>query len=220
MIHGIVFDLDGTLWDSVDLLVSAWVETLKAIGYSVTKDKIRPLIGLNGKEIIRRIAGEDAVQKFLNNMHLFDEYVISHFNEAPLFDSTLNTLKELKKRGIKLGLATSTPRRRLEKVLDHYSLRELFDATVGGDEVPFSKPDPSIYLKAFQQINVNPTDGMIIGDTEYDIIPAKKIGAIAVLIIHDNNINNIQINEKPDYVIKKLSEIIKIVDMLNGIKVL
>lgn len=214
MIHGIVFDLDGTLWNSVDLLANAWVETLKVIGYHVTRDQIKPLIGLNGREITRRIAGDDAVPKFLQHMNLFDEYVISHFNEAPLFDNALEVLRELRKRGIKLGLATSTPRRRLEKVLDYYSLRELFDVTVGGDEVLASKPDPSIYLKAFNQMNVNPKNGMIVGDTEYDIIPAKKIGAIAVLVLRDNR----QVNEKPNYVIRKLSEIIDIVDKLNKTK--
>jgi HAD superfamily hydrolase (TIGR01549 family) len=211
MIRGIVFDLDGTLWDSVDLLANAWVETLKVIGYQVTKDQIKPLIGLNGREITRRIAGDSAIPKFLQHMNLFDEYVITHFNEAPLFNNTLEVLKELRKRKIKLGIATSTPRHRLEKILDYYSLRELFDVSVGGDEVLTGKPDPSIYLKAFNQMNIDPKNGMIVGDTEYDIIPAKKIGAIAVLVLHDNK----QINEKPDYIIRELNEIIKIVDELN-----
>ncbi|MGC8947927.1 MAG: HAD family hydrolase [Thermoprotei archaeon] len=214
MIKGIVFDLDGTLWDSVDLLASAWVETLKLMGYNVSKDDIRPLIGLNGREIARRVAGEDAVSKFLQHLDFFDKYIVLHFNEAPLFNGTMETLSELRKRGIKIGLATSTPRRRLEVILDYYKIRQFFDTTVAGDEVLYSKPDPSIYLKAFGQLDVEPKNGMVVGDTEYDIIPAKKIGAFSVLIVNDKSRN---VDKKPDFIVNKLNEIIELIDNLNKI---
>lgn len=189
MIHGVVFDLDGTLWDSVNLLTSAWIETLKIMGYNVTRSDIEPLIGLNGREIVRRIAGENAIPKFLQHLDFFDKYIISHFDEAPLFDETVETLTELKKRNIKIGLATSTPRRRLEAILDYYKIRQFFDITVAGDEVSVSKPNPAIYLKAFNQLNIKPENGMIVGDTAYDVIPAKKIGAISVLVLNNRNRN-------------------------------
>ncbi len=214
MIKGIVFDLDGTLWNSVDLLVSAWVETLKLMGYNVSRDYIKPLIGLNGREIARRIAGEDAVSKFLQYLDFFDKYIILHFNEAPLFNGAIETLSELRKRDIKVGLATSTPRRRLEVILDYYKIRQFFDTTVAGDEVLYSKPDPVIYLKAFSQLNIEPKNGMVVGDTEYDIIPAKRIGAFSVLVVNNKGRN---VDEKPDFIVNKLNEIIELVDSLNKI---
>ncbi|MEM3833006.1 MAG: HAD family hydrolase [Thermoprotei archaeon] len=214
MIKGVVFDLDGTLWNSVDLLASAWVETLKLMGYNVSKNDIKPLIGLNGREIARKVGGEDAASKFLQYLDSFDKYIISHFDEAPLFDDATETLSELRKRGIKIGLATSTPRRRLDVILDYYKIGQFFNVTVAGDEVLFSKPNPAIYLKAFNQLNINPKNGMIVGDTEYDVIPAKKIGALSVLIINNRNRG---ISEKSDFIVNRLNEVIGIIDSLGGL---
>ena len=75
----------------------------------------------------------------------------------------------------------------LGKVLKLSGLDSGVDAVVSSDDVKNGKPEPDIFLEAFKRINVNPKDGIVVGDSENDIIPGKKIGAFTVFISREGN---------------------------------
>ena len=79
----------------------------------------------------------------------------------------------------------------LGKVLELSGLAKVVDAVVSSDDVQNGKPEPDIFLEAFKRINVNPKEGIVVGDSENDIMPGKKIGAFTVFISREGNKSSI-----------------------------
>lgn len=206
-IKGIVFDLDGTLIDSTEVLSWAWVNAFKeVIGITIDIKDVLPLIGLDGRKIVIHICGEMCSKKFWDIRKAFDRFVSQRLRDVKLYPGVLDTLKALKKRGIKLALATSTPRWRLEELLDIFELRPFFDSYISGDEVRNGKPNPEIFARAFESIGIPPEEGAVVGDTEYDAIPAKKLGAKFILVTHGK--------EKNIYYDIKINNLIELLDFI------
>ena len=212
-IMGIVFDLDGTLLNSVDAHVYSWIRAFKEHGITqYTKDELYNLIGLPGQTIVEIIGGKKALEKYKSIRKKKDEAFKKFFKEGlvPLYPDVEDTLMILKDRGFKLGLSTSTPSYMLEEILAIHQIKKYFDVIVPGDEVEKGKPDPEIFTKAFQKLEIEPRYGAIVGDSEYDVIPAKRIGALSILVDYRNRGLNPTWREKPDIIISKLSDLIKI----------
>lgn len=212
-IIGIVFDLDGTLLNSVDAHVYSWIEALKEYGITqYTKKELYNLIGLPGQTIVEIIGGKSALEKYKSIRRIKDEVFKKFFEEerVKLYPDAEDTLIILRDRGYKLGLSTSTPRDMLEEVLSVYRIKKYFDAIVTGDEVEKGKPNPEIFLKTFQKLGIEPRYGAVVGDSEYDVIPAKKIGALSILVDYRNRGIDPTWREKPDIIISRVSQLIRI----------
>lgn len=202
-LKGIVFDLDGTLIDTVQAHEISWVKAFEVNGFSVKIEDVEPLIGLPGKRIAEDLLGENGLRllpSIVNNKNSSYLKLIEHLR---LFPGTIDTLFELRRSGFKLALATSTVSDVLSKVLQVFQLEALFDSIVAGSEIVKGKPDPEIFLKAFEKIGLEPNLGMIVGDTEYDILPALSIGATSVIVLHGRKpklsfMSDFMINELPD----------------------
>ncbi len=212
-ILGIVFDLDGTLVNSVEAHVESWYTAFKTHGINrINKEDIRELIGLPGEKIVLTIGGEAALKKYKSIRKLKDETFIKLYREGKvkLFIDVEDTLTILKDRGYKLGLSTSTPSYILEEFLSTLNIKRFFDTIVPGDEVKKGKPDPEIYEKAFKKMGIDPKRGVVVGDSKYDIIPAKKIGSLAILVDYPRRQRPDTWSTKPDIIINKVSDLLKI----------
>ena len=126
-----------------------------------------------------------------------------------LFPGVKQTLLDLREKGIKTALATSTVSEVLPKVLGRFQLEQFFNSIVTGDKIIRGKPDPEIFLKAFEMIQVDPRYGAIVGDTEYDIIPATNIGAASILVSHGRRTH---LAVEPDYLIGELDDLLEVLE--------
>jgi len=184
-----VFDLDGTLINSVEAHVSTWVISLKHVGYDVRSDDVKKLIGLSGRDIVFGLAGEDGLMKYeiirwLKNKGYLHEIAKGN---VEVFPCAIELITYLKSKGMRVGLASSTPNYLLIHVTEIFGIIDYFDVIVGGDEVEHGKPHPEIFLRAFSKLGVRPCDGAVVGDTLYDVIPANKIGAFSILVQQGSN---------------------------------
>lgn len=212
-ILGIVFDLDGTLLNSVDAHVESWLKAFIEHGYTnISREQLYGLIGLPGESIVEIIGGEEALKKYNSIRRVKDKLFMELFKEGyvELYLDVEDTLAILSDRGYKLALSTSTPSYILEEFFTVYKIKKYFDAIVPGDEVSKGKPDPEIFAKAFEKLDINPRYGVVVGDSEYDIIPAKKIGALSVLVDYRGDKIGRTLELKPDIIIRKVSDLIKI----------
>lgn len=206
-LKGIVFDLDEHIIDTVHAHAISWVKAFEINGFNAKIEEVELLIGLGGKRIVEDLLGESGLELFSSIVSDKNSYYLQLIEHAKLFPGVTETLRELRNASYKLALATSTTSDVLSKVLQAFQLEALFDSVVAGSEIIKGKPDPEIFLKAFEKIELDPCLGMIVGDTDYDILPAPRIGATSVIVLHGRKP---VVSIKPDYTINELPELLKI----------
>lgn len=200
MIEGVIFDLDGTILNSKDLRVRAWKHAFETFGVDISGDEIGPLIGIPGVDL----AGKFSPKAFAIEMEE-ERYFKSHLDEMELYCDVPDTFENLKNLGIKTAIVTSS-RRALMNILNLP-----YEPIITIDDVEFGKPDPEAYLKALELIRVRPSTSMVVGDAETDLIPARKLGSVSVLIRHGNG----NTSEYADYYLDEVSEVTELVKRLN-----
>ena len=188
---GIIFDLDGTLIDSVDSHVTSWIISFDKVMKRKTDPKeIRKLIGLSGKDIVKRLFGREGINRYKEIRWVKDRTFLNEIRteKVRLFPGSLKLLKELKSNGKLIGIATSTPIYMAIHILEYFNIIKYADAIVCGDEVNKGKPNPEIFIKCIRRLDISPTETTVVGDTLYDILPALSINARATLVNANHSI--------------------------------
>ena len=208
-VKAIVFDLDGTLINSTYLHAKSWIKSFEHHGFrGVDEDYVETLIGLPGIEIVRLVLGEAGLKVYSSIRRLKNEIYLNHIDELNVYPGVYEMLNTLIDMGLKLGIASSTPSQVLDRVLDFLNLKALFNVVVPGDAVLKGKPNPEIYLKAFNSLGVDPRSGVVVGDTVYDIIPARIINAYSILVTHGRDIS---LDVEPDFKVAETPEVLDVV---------
>lgn len=175
MLKAIIFDFDGTLLDSDKMIV----ETFRQL-YEMFKPTIKPdlehFLSFSGPPIKESLKKEfpdiDQDFAFEQFQKLSEENYIKYVKPFPY---VIDTLKELKKRNIKMALVTSKGRAATEFALKLTSLNNIFDFIICADEVKKVKPDPEGVLLALKYLNIeNKNEAIYIGDSRYDYLTAKN----------------------------------------------
>ena len=181
-LRGIVFDLDGVLWDGEPLYHEAFNVVLEPFGYTVTNEDYVNIIGSSVEAawqwVLERFGLTESPDKFY---HAYDSAVLTLL-EAPVepLPGVRQLLDELRSRGIPIGLASASLRQWVDATLRGLHLEEAFAATVAAGEVPRSKPAPDLYLRAAEDIGVPAQECLAVEDTRSGITAAKAAGMFAV----------------------------------------
>lgn len=190
-IKAVIFDLDGTLtqpyfdFDAIR----------REMGYP---PEAEPILELMEKMTIEEREKAERILRF------HEEKAVT---ESILNPGTRETLAELQKRGIPVGILTRNKRENAIAVFEKHGLN--FDAIVGRQEGPV-KPDPFGVLSLCQKFAVLPQESLVIGDYLFDLLCARAANAVAVLL--KNNIKAGEFEKHADFVINNLEEIFKIID--------
>ena len=199
-ISGCIFDLDGTLLDSVDSRIKAWKDAFDQEGISAESSKIRPLIGIPGEELVRRIGGDPKKIEMMQEENFSRSMV-----NVQYFPDVYPTMNELYREGFKICIVTSSRKKMIE------SMQLPVHDYVCIDDVKKGKPDPEPYLLALEKMNLKGQEVIVVGDVETDLIPARKIGSVAVLIRHGRIIEA----DSADFYIDEIKEIIPLIKFIN-----
>jgi phosphoglycolate phosphatase len=178
----IVFDWDGTLFDSTALIVRCIQNACVDVGAPRPSDvDAAYVIGLGLADALRHVAPglPEARYPELGGRYRF-HYVASQ-HELSLFPGTLEMLQALKARDHRLGVATGKGRRGLDDALAHSQLHGLFDATRTADETA-SKPDPQMLIELMDEFGVAPERTLMVGDTTHDLQLALNAGTPSVAV--------------------------------------
>ena len=178
----IVFDWDGTLYDSTALIVRSIQEACRDLGAAVPTDtQAAYVIGLGLQDALRNCVHELAAEQYPALGLRYRHHYFERQHALSMFDGTLAMLQALKVRGHALAVATGKGRRGLDEALAHAQLRGLFDATRTADETA-SKPDPRMLNELMQELGTLPARTLMIGDTTHDLLLARNAGTPRVAV--------------------------------------
>ncbi|MBQ3110881.1 MAG: HAD family phosphatase [Clostridia bacterium] len=183
---GVIFDMDGTILDSIRVWDKIDVDYLNARGIAVPEDYARTISTMTGVECakysIKRFNLTDSVEALIKE---WDERALFEYaNNLELKAGAKAYIERLKERGIKIALATSSSKTLYEAALRHTGVYHLFDAFVSTDETGISKRDPHVYVYAAEKLGLNITDCVIFEDVPTAVKTAKTTGA-KVVCMHD-----------------------------------
>lgn len=178
----VVFDFDGTLVDTVELLSEAWARAARMLGMAISPEEVEKHIGLAGPEISLRIAEGDGAKAAKLRRLKDDIYDSEYISRIRLFDDVEQSLMMLKEKGIKIAIASSQTSRRLKRYLSLLGILKIVDVVVGSDLVSKRKPAPDILLKAAELLRIRPEECFAIGDTSFDCESANKAGMKFILV--------------------------------------
>lgn len=176
----ILFDLDGTLLDSVPLILRCFCETHEKLGLPYDEHTIRCEIGrpLTVQSVM--FADERSAEFLDHYTHIYRAY---QQEAGPrLFPGTIEMLEELRRHGYQLGLVTSKTTRGVEIVLERTGLAGLFDHLVTANDCTEHKPHPQPILKALDAFRVLPKQALYVGDSSFDIDASRAAGVEVVVM--------------------------------------
>ncbi len=185
MARAVVFDIDGTLVDSVDLHAQAWQEALARFGKQVGYDEIRAQIGKGGDQLLPVFLSEEELERFGEDLDDFRAglYARKYLPWVKAFPQVRELLARLKQAGTLIGLASSCRRSELGYYLRMVGGASLVDAATTADDADRSKPFPDIFEACLAKLDVDPPDAVAVGDSPYDAEAAARAGVQPVGVL-------------------------------------
>ena len=178
----VVFDWDGTLYDSTALIVGAIQAACADLGVPVPDNtQAAYVIGLGLHDALAHVAPTLPPERVPELGLRYRHHYFARQHELSLFEGTLDLLADLKARNHWLAVATGKSRQGLNEALTHVALRGVFDGTRTADETT-SKPHPQMLLELMAEFGVAPERTLMIGDTTHDLQLALNAGAHSVAV--------------------------------------
>jgi HAD superfamily hydrolase (TIGR01509 family) len=178
-----LFDLDGTLIDSVYQHVLGWREALAGVGINLSVWKIHRRIGMSGGLFVSALAREletpldPETLRALPKLH--QDAFIRHYDTVQPLPGATELLSTLTENGVPWAIATSGVERYAHLARE---MLQLPDDTVfvTRDQVRYAKPDPDLFLTAAERLGVDIRDSIVVGDSVWDLLAARRARALGV----------------------------------------
>lgn len=215
----ILFDLDGTLVDSVPDLALALNAMLKSLGReSFSVETIRSWVGNGAQTLVKRgLSGSSEIDENLDEA-LFEKalaiflksYATFLCVETVTYPHVVSTLQSLKTQGFRLALVTNKPFDFIQPLLEGLGMKDMFELCLGGDSLKKKKPDPEPLLYICENLGVSVEDSVIVGDSKNDILAAHSAKMQSIAVTYGYNYGEDISVHSPDYVVDDFAEILSL----------
>lgn len=193
----IVFDWDGTLFDSAGAIVYAIQAASRDLGLPVPDDsRARHVIGLGLADALQHAVPELQPENYQAMVDRYRFHYLSGDHELSLFSGVPEMLQNLQAAGHTLAVATGKSRLGLERALDYSGLRPLFQSSRCADEC-HSKPHPQMLDELMGEFAMAPTSTLMIGDTSHDLLMASNAGVEALGVTYGAHPHEHLLEHKP-----------------------
>ncbi len=184
-VRAVIFDIDGTLIDTNGSHVQAWQEAFRKHGHNVPPERISPEIGKGGDKLVPTILGDEGERRegdALRKAHTVAFLRIAKEHHFRVFPAVRELLADLKRRGARTALATSSKDEQMKAVEKSagIDLKKLADLVVTASQAGESKPAPDLVLAALHKLGLPAKECLMIGDTAFDAEAARKAGVASV----------------------------------------
>jgi pyrophosphatase PpaX len=206
--RAVVFDLDGTIVDSVELIIVSFQHAIREVlGREISREDSIVWVGrplLEQMEMFSPEHAEELVRVYREFNHR------EHDRMLKLYDGVLNLLDRLQQAGVKVGLVTSKSRFTTQMAFDLTGIESYFDASVCSDESPGNKPSAVPILFCLQQLGVEPDRAAYVGDSPTDMQAAHAAHVDAIAVTWGVFDSAALEAEKPDVLVHTVPELAEV----------
>ena len=211
-----IFDVDGTLIDSVDLHAQAWQETLAHFGFEIPYEQVRGQIGKGGDQLMPVFVPADQLDRIGDTIekHRGELFKREYLPRVKPFPAVRDLFLRIKRDGHRIALASSANAEEVENYKKLLHVDDLIDAETTSSDVEHSKPCPDVFEVALGRVAVERARAIVIGDTPYDAIAARRagLGAVGVLCggFQESDLREqgcVEIYRDPAHLIDRYSEL-------------
>jgi len=212
--HAMVFDLDGTLVDTVETRIAAWLRTFEEHGIPTGREQVARLIGSDGRRVARLVAEAagmpiDAERADAIDRRSGEIYSELNTNPRPL-PGAIELLRALDERGLPWAIATSSRPEQVEASIDALKLARR-PTIVDGSQVENAKPAPDLLLAAATKLGVEPWSSWYVGDSIWDVQAALAAGMQAIGVASGSATTGDLEEAGAQLIVDELSELIPLV---------
>lgn len=204
----IIFDLDGTLLDSKNLIFRSFIHTFEHFrpGYNLTDEELESFFGPTLHQTFSKYSNDEKeIEQMIAYYREFN--VSNHDNMVKLFPGCKELINTLHKKKYKLAIVSSKKDDLVNHALEIFGIKDMFDIVIGAEMVKKHKPDPEGILLALKELDAK--HACYVGDTINDMIAAKAAGIKCVAAMYSADPEKM-IEIEPDYLINKLSDMLRI----------
>ena len=208
-IKAFIFDMDGLILDTERIAFKSYKEALKEYGYDFSEAFFLTLVGTNvklTKELCLNRYGSWFPFDLLHENHnkITEEYIKK--NGVPLKEGVNELIDYLKEKDYKIALATSSDREKAEYLLELVKIKDKFDYIICGNDIVNSKPNPEIFLKAAENLKVEPKECVVIEDSKFGVKAAVNAG-MKVINVPDMKMPNSEVKSMAFKIFNNLLEV-------------
>lgn len=204
----VLFDLDGTLIDTNELIITTYLHTLeKYFPSQYQREDVLPFLGPTLHEVFGNMDPE-RVEEMVSEYRAFN--IANHDELVKEFEGVLETVKTLKERGYKLAIVTTKRHDVSLKGLRLMKLEDYFEVIVAYDHVEKVKPDPEPIFKALEQLGSTPEEAIMVGDNFHDILAGKNAGTATAGVAWSIKGREYVAKYEPDYMLENMKDLLTI----------
>jgi HAD superfamily hydrolase (TIGR01509 family) len=206
-IRAAIFDMDGTMINNMLYHKKAWREFSSRYGLSLTDEEFsKKISGKKNDQIFEFVFGRklkpDGLEKYIEEKEaIYRELYKPEIREVEGLTQTINTLR---KKNIKLAIATTAPQKNREFGLEALHLNGQFDIILGDENVTHGKPDPEIYLETAKRLQVKTRNCLVFEDSPSGVESSKNAGMIVIGLLTSHSKEDLH---KADYVVNDFTEL-------------
>ncbi|UOQ94354.1 pyrophosphatase PpaX [Halobacillus shinanisalinarum] len=210
-IRTILFDLDGTLIDTNELIIASFTHTIEYYGKRpFNREEIINFIGPPLKDSMRQIDA-DRVEELIeiyrsHNLANHDDYVTA-------YDGVVETIQSLKEQGFRLGVVTTKMRQTVNMGLELAGLDGMFETVITLDDVTNAKPHPEPIAKALEALDSQASEALMVGDSTHDIEAGKNAGTKTAGVAWTVKGSAVLDELNPDYMLTNMRDLL---DIMGG----
>lgn len=181
-VRAVIFDLDGTLVDSMPLVLRAFAYALAPFRPDLGIDDIFMRLGGPPARLLRELTGDD--EHAAEALRRFDSFGFSDGSLVQPFEGMVAMLEHLHARGLVMGVWTGRDRHTTQAILNAHDLGRFFNVVVCGDDLPTHKPHPEGLVVILRGLDVAAEEALYAGDAEADVLGGAAVGVRTVMISH------------------------------------
>ncbi|MVO99532.1 HAD family hydrolase [Paenibacillus lutrae] len=208
MFKAFIFDMDGVIIDSEPLHFRVDEQVITSFGVAVTKEQLEEFVGMTNPAmwalLKERYSMTPTIEEMIAIQLEMKLAYLLHSDEHPIA-GIRELIEDLHSKGMKIGLASSSPRSFIEAVLSKFNLTSYFDCMISGEEVEHGKPAPDIYIKAAELLETDARECIVLEDSKHGLTAAHAAGMTCIGFRNLNSGN--QDLSQADHIVNAISEI-------------
>jgi len=212
MIRTVLFDLDGTIVDTNELIINTFMHVIdKHLDKSYTREQIIPHMGMTLEEQLQIFSGQEDVAHLVKEYRTYNNE--HHDDLVREFPHVLEVIRSMHENGIKLGVVTTKIRLTAMRALELFGLKPYMDVIITVEDVQHPKPHAEPILTAMGQLNVDPASTLMVGDSAADLKSAHAAGVRSAGVAWSlKGAEELQ-KYNPDYILNDMTDLYDLVGM-------